>query len=99
MMDPATRYTLWRNATSIVKICFLILKRVNSKFYVSVVQCPNPESPEHGSVNTRGIEFTFGQVITYGCDQGYKIVGDSEGVCNADGNWGQLPVCESKTPL
>ncbi|KAF4803966.1 hypothetical protein TURU_011608 [Turdus rufiventris] len=63
-------------------------------------QCPNPENPENG----RAVVLTdllFGSKINYTCDQGYKLVGGSQRICEVSGtgvSWsGDPPVCQGVT--
>jgi len=40
---------------------------------------------------------TFGQTVTYNCDEGYILLGDNTRVCQATGVWsGSVPTCECK---
>ena len=59
-----------------------------------VVDCGNLTSPANGQVDlTSGT--TFGQIVTYSCNIGYNLVGDSTRTCQATGVWsGSAPTCE-----
>ena len=63
-------------------------------FYSLVVSCEVLIDPANGQVShTAGT--TFGQTVTYSCDTGYNLVGDSTRTCQADGIWsGSAPICE-----
>ena len=58
------------------------------------MDCGSLNDPGNGSVNhTSGT--TFGQTITYSCNTGYNLVGDSTRTCQATGEWsGSAPTCE-----
>ena len=41
-----------------------------------------------------GTDFSFGSSISYKCDEGYRITGNTERQCQADGSWsGSSPTC------
>lgn len=49
------------------------------------VRCPIPAIPDHGSI--WGYDFHYGDVVTYACNRGYKLVGPSERTCLANQTW------------
>ncbi|NXW71197.1 DAF factor, partial [Hirundo rustica] len=60
-------------------------------------QCPSPGNPANG----RAVVLTdllFGSKINYTCDKGYKLVGDSQRICEVSGtrvSWsGDPPACQ-----
>ena len=55
--------------------------------------CPEPQNIEKGRLEpVSSVE--YGSVITYGCDQGFQLLGGAERVCGHLGTWsGQLPLC------
>ena len=58
------------------------------------MDCGNLTDPGNGSVN-HSAETTFAQTVTYSCDTGYELVGDSTRTCQATGNWsGSEPTCQ-----
>ena len=61
---------------------------------ILTVDCGNLTHPTNGSVNhTAGT--TVGQTVTYSCNTGYNLVGDSTRTCQAAGNWsGSEPTCQ-----
>ena len=65
-------------------------------FCFIVVECNAPRAPDHGSVDTAGVEFVYNQEVRYECDDGYRLQGSEFGRCNENRTWGELPVCESK---
>ena len=58
------------------------------------MDCGNLTHPANGQVNlTAGT--SLGQTVTYSCNTGYNLVGDSTRTCQATGNWsGSAPTCE-----
>lgn len=51
-------------------------------------------SPDDGAVHP--IVGEFGDVATYWCDSGYRLVGEATRTCQADRSWsGTPPICES----
>ena len=56
-------------------------------------KCGNPGFPLNG--NMVGTEFTLGNVVTYSCLQGFRLVGSSSRQCLATGTWSGNPAtCE-----
>ncbi|XP_063401402.1 sushi, von Willebrand factor type A, EGF and pentraxin domain-containing protein 1-like [Mytilus trossulus] len=53
------------------------------------INCPIPTNPNQGSFNTTG--FTVGSVVTFFCNYGFNIEGESIGVCQPDGAWSAKP--------
>jgi hypothetical protein len=51
----------------------------------SMVQCENPEVPEHGWIE--GKTFSYGSRIKYFCNPGYRIIGKRNLDCTAKGKW------------
>ena len=60
---------------------------------LTAVDCGNLTDPGNGQVNhTAG---TSGQTVTYSCNTGYNLVGDSTRTCQATGKWsGSAPTCQ-----
>ena len=58
------------------------------------VNCGPLSDPTNGLVT---VTDTFlGSIANYSCNSGYGLVGDVTGVCQANGNWSEGPVCRSK---
>lgn len=63
-----------------------------------IMTCPPPESVSFGQF--RGMNYTYSNTITYECNAGYTLDGDSERMCLANGRWsGRQPRCEIVTCL
>uniref|UniRef100_A0A8C7PS29 Sushi, von Willebrand factor type A, EGF and pentraxin domain-containing protein 1 n=1 Tax=Oncorhynchus mykiss TaxID=8022 RepID=A0A8C7PS29_ONCMY len=62
------------------------------------VSCPSPPSLENGFIQNEG-HFTFNSKVTYACDDGYRLTGHPERVCQANRQWsnGDPPVCHILT--
>lgn len=60
------------------------------------VTCSNPGPLAGGIVRPNRQSYEVGQTITYVCDVGYKIKGQSSSICKDDGEWtNPLPDCIS----
>ena len=58
------------------------------------VRCPYTGNPQHGEM-LGDFPALYGTVVTYRCNEGFALVGDSYQVCNATGIWtGNKPACE-----
>ena len=55
-------------------------------------ECGYPGLPENGLVSTDG-GFGFGQIASYSCEEGYRLVGDVTRHCTSQGWNGSLPYC------
>uniref|UniRef100_A0A8C8CUC4 Sushi, von Willebrand factor type A, EGF and pentraxin domain-containing protein 1 n=1 Tax=Oncorhynchus tshawytscha TaxID=74940 RepID=A0A8C8CUC4_ONCTS len=62
------------------------------------VSCPSPPSLENGFIQNEG-HFIFNSKVTYACDDGYRLTGHPERVCQANRQWsnGDPPVCHILT--
>nr|XP_039270425.1 uncharacterized protein LOC120345097 [Styela clava] len=58
----------------------------------TIKTCPAPKQPLNGEANARGFEFE--DRVKYTCIQGYVIRGNDEGMCDENGEWGEVPRCE-----
>lgn len=59
----------------------------------NIVECPSqPDVIANGQVT--GSSFTFGSIISYACNEGYRLEGVDRRACRADGSWDQpIPSC------
>ncbi|EPY72744.1 hypothetical protein CB1_090937001 [Camelus ferus] len=78
--------------------CLKTSKWSNTQQFCERKSCMNPRELLHGSVLApRG--FMFGSTITYSCDKGYRLIGDSSATCIISDNavvWDKgMPFCES----
>ena len=63
-------------------------------FLVSVETCPLPDIPKNGSRSQD--TFKYGDVITFNCVNGYRLVGEKSIVCLAGGVVnGTAPICQN----
>ena len=59
--------------------------------------CDPPDSPSNG--NVIGSQYQYGDNVTYTCNEGFVLVGDSYQTCQADRTWsGSVPVCIFPSP-
>ena len=64
-------------------------------FYYCTGNCDEPQSPANGGKNSTGN--TEGQMVNYFCNPGFKLSGDKNRTCQADGQWsGTQPLCIRK---
>lgn len=65
---------------------------------VAEVECPAPENPTNGrAIYTRQ---AYNSVVSYECNYGYSLVGDSTRRCGADRRWsGHKPACQVYCPF
>lgn len=58
-----------------------------------VVDCLDPGTPANGI--KLGFSTTYQSVVSYACQTGYAMRGDSQRTCQASGDWtGSVPLCE-----
>ena len=68
---------------------------INKSSSFKTVMCPALTDPTNGGVSVPGL--TVNSVATYTCSSGYNLVGDTQRVCMANGEWiGIVPVCQCK---
>ena len=62
----------------------------------AAVSCgPPPKAPANGQRNGSGT--TFASTVTYTCNRGYTLQGDSRRTCMANSEWsGRTPTCNCK---
>jgi hypothetical protein len=92
--------TNWQ-LTSIEVLCIVNCESVRScneiKFFISfsvvtAVQCPLPDNPRNGKAIYTSV--SYNSVVSYECQYGYTLVGESSRRCGADKKWsGSLPQC------
>ncbi|XP_054481303.1 complement factor B-like [Anoplopoma fimbria] len=59
-----------------------------------VVECPDPNVMQYGSVNPPEERYFVGNETTYDCYSGYTLRGSSKRVCLPNGKWsGRTPIC------
>ena len=58
----------------------------------TIVTCGDPGIPTNGFTN--GNNFKFHDVLTFGCDSDFSLIGNSNITCQANGQWsGNIPLC------
>ena len=72
------------------------MNKLESALFVAAVTCSRPVAPENGRVNDVGIEFTYGNEVTYECNQGFRLDRMITGRCNENSTWGEVPSCICK---
>ena len=82
--------------------CYPRFFRIDQKFYLynlfipnAAVDCPTLANPMDGAVSmTEGVT---GDTVTYTCDAGFQLSGDTMRTCGSDGTWtGSAPMCDRK---
>ena len=61
-------------------------------FHCFAVDCGTPPGPANGTVTLTGTLVGFR--ATYQCESGFRVVGDSTVVCQADGTWSGSATCQ-----
>ncbi len=59
--------------------------------------CPAVAAPLNGSVEysaPQSAEYPFSTIATFGCEEGYGLVGPRTSTCQDDGYFEQSPICE-----
>ena len=88
-------YKLPDSLVHVHKSLKLSVYMMNTFLYIllAVVNCGTLTDPANGEVDhTAGT--TYQQTVTYSCDTGYNLVGDSTRICQATGVWsGSAPTC------
>ena len=75
-------------------VCLLFwLSLVSHKYLrVSAVSCPTPSHPAFGRVMFNSV--TYNSLISYECNYGYMIIGESVRRCDRSKEWtGLQPIC------
>ena len=62
---------------------------------LSVVDCGDSYTIEHGHVNFTGHLTTFNQTVPVVCNVGYNLVGASNIACGSDGSWSTDTHCQA----
>ena len=65
---------------------FSSLPPLPTPLHSSVVDCGDPGTPRYGSRSSLTVT-TFGAAVTYTCNTGYILHGDSERRCLDNGQW------------
>ncbi|KAF5278300.1 hypothetical protein FQR65_LT03568 [Abscondita terminalis] len=55
------------------------------------IQCETPTGILNGIVSTTDNETVFGTILEYTCNSGYKLIGDKQLTCMANGQYDHLP--------
>ena len=62
-------------------------------FLILGVDCGNPGEINNGTVTF--VNTFVGSLVSYRCNDGFKLVGDSLHICSIDGSWtGVVPLCQ-----
>lgn len=63
--------------------------------FLSAIYCPDPLVPKNGRILTEPSskhgKYTVGDLMTYACDDGLQLVGESSIVCTENGFWSHPP--------
>ncbi|XP_053387247.1 uncharacterized protein LOC123541978 [Mercenaria mercenaria] len=57
-----------------------------------LIDCGDP-TPERGSRNSS--DSTYGSLVFISCETGYNISGNATIICQGDGTWSDIPVCDA----
>ncbi|NWW44763.1 CFAH factor, partial [Pedionomus torquatus] len=68
--------------------------------HCEVVKCPPVQAPENGRIIMTGAfeldrEYSFGELISFECNEKYRLVGSKEIICSSNGTWNSdVPRCQ-----
>lgn len=63
---------------------------------IADIVCPGLSAPENGNVTSNGFS-GWGGEVTYSCNEGYSLEGETERTCQRTATWSlSAPTCESK---
>jgi len=72
-----------------------LIDKIN--LYISVNECPEPNTTNNSKLLFRKSVFQYKDVITFVCDVGYMLQGSSQLTCQANKTWDMdAPICRSK---
>lgn len=61
-----------------------------------IISCPQPVPIVHGAYTADTAKYSYGSKLTFTCNGGYEIKGESVLTCKSDGNWSHpQPVCSA----
>ncbi|GFX80178.1 CUB and sushi domain-containing protein 1 [Trichonephila clavipes] len=73
----------------ILFVCFVFLGQSEK-----AKTCPHPAVPIYASIVLSNKDLSVGTTVTYSCDEGYELFGESARACLPTGKWsGEIPNC------
>ncbi|KAM4044940.1 sushi, von Willebrand factor type A, EGF and pentraxin domain-containing protein 1-like [Anomaloglossus baeobatrachus] len=69
-----------------------------------VSTCPVPQWAKNGWIYPEKEQYVYNATVSFGCHEGYKLIGEDEITCSHDGRWNyRIPeckgICEDPPPL
>ena len=99
-LNSTTRISFWACVQSqFLSYCFTYLQRQNVfQFFTFSSVCSAPPNVLNGRIVNPTFQWPVGTQVTYTCNPGHTIQGQTFITCQGGGQWSQAPVCVFQQP-